>query len=94
MSPEAEKKLIEVLTSIQGLIAKLERPPGGKEAGLLTVKQMAERWEVSDRKIQDLKSAGKIPFLMIEGSVRFPLREIEKYEARNTVMPTERASGY
>ena len=92
MSPEAEKKLIEVLTSIQGLIAKRETPPGGKEAGLLTMKQLAVRWEVSERKIQEMKSAEKIPFIMIEGSVRFPLREIEKYEARNTIMPSGKAS--
>lgn len=94
MTTESEKKLLEVLEQIKDTLDKKMEPQVGKAAGLLTSKQLAERWECSERKISDMKGAGKIPFVMIDGSLRFPLKEIELYEARNTIKPTGKASGY
>lgn len=86
----SEEKLIQVLEKLDAKLSANESKPGSKESGLLTMDQLAERWEVSRRLVQDLKSSNKIPFVMIGGAVRFPLKDIEQWEARNT----NKASGY
>jgi hypothetical protein len=80
----------EILETLKEISKNLKAPAPQTHAGLLTSDQLAERWKVSERKIRDMKGAGKIPYIMIDGSVRFPIKEIELIEARNTV----KASGY
>ncbi len=56
----------------------------------LTVKELAARWNFkSEKKIYKMKDNGKIPYTMIDGAVRFPLDEIEKYERMHTMLPHE-----
>lgn len=59
-------------------------------AKFLTAKELAARWNFkSEKKVYKMKDTGKIPFTMIDGAVRFPLEEIEKYERMNTTLPKE-----
>ena len=56
----------------------------------LTAKDLAARWNFkSEKKIYKMKDSGKIPYTMIDGAVRFPLDEIEKYERTHTMLPQE-----
>lgn len=53
---------------------------------LLTRKDLAERWQVSERHIKKLHSKGEGPeYLKIGDSVRYKLSDIEDYEKNNQV---------
>ena len=53
---------------------------------LLTRRDLAERWQVSERHILKLHSRGKAPeYLRIGGVIRYKLSAIEEYEKNNKV---------
>jgi cellulose biosynthesis protein BcsQ len=47
----------------------------------LTEKQLAARWQVTPKTIQRMVRRGELPSIVVSRSPRFPLAEIEKYEA-------------
>jgi len=88
MTEQIEEKLLKVLTELEKRFDVKEASE--KSIGLLTTEQLAKRWEVSPNKIKQMKAENKIPFIKIgDGSIRFPIKDIEAFEARNTT----RASG-
>lgn len=52
------------------------------ENKLLTTKELAQRWALSERSIYNMRSAGRfpVPAVKIGGAVRFRLIDVETYE--------------
>ena len=46
----------------------------------LTSDQVAERWQITSRKVRDMALSGEIPAVRFGKLWRFPLEELEKFE--------------
>jgi len=56
-------------------------------AEYLTKKQLAEKYGVSARTIQEWMSAGRIGFIKVGGWVRFTPAQVEVFEQEHTYKP-------
>lgn len=54
-------------------------------AGALTVRQLAQRWLVSERTVQTMAAKREIRALKVRGQWRFSLVDVEAYEQGHTV---------
>ncbi len=54
----------------------------------LTVRELAKRWKLSDKRIYQLKE--EIGYTQIGGAIRFPIEKIEAYEQTRTIEPDEK----
>src|SRR5437868_6436409 len=53
----------------------------------LTEKQLAARWQLTPKTIQRMVHRGELPFIVVSRSPRFPLTEVERYEASSASPP-------
>lgn len=82
---EIDEKLLTILEKLEKRLAQFEGHAQNTNSGALTYDELSARWRVGVRKLTEMKNAGKIPFIMIDGAVRFPVTAIEQYETRNTI---------
>ena len=56
------------------------RRAGAVLAESMSLTHLAHRWEISRRRVRQLLQNGELPFEEVEGQLRVPLAEVEKYE--------------
>jgi len=57
----------------------------------VTVRVLAERWEVCTATVYALAKAGKLPSIRVGNSVRFRCADVEAYEASREGVPSQRS---
>ncbi|WP_058038981.1 MULTISPECIES: helix-turn-helix domain-containing protein [Rhodococcus] len=54
------------------------------EATFMTVRELADRWVVSERRIRELAAAGDVPAMKLGKLWRFPVARIQMFEKANS----------
>lgn len=76
----------------QSLPPRNAHPRAGPDC--LSERQLAERWQSSTRTLQRWRAAGTGPaFLRIGGLIRYPLADVEAFEAAGRSMPDGNGGG-
>ena len=53
------------------------------EAAFMTVRDLAVRWVISERRVRDLAAGGEIPAMRLGKLWRFPVAKIHAFEKAN-----------
>lgn len=63
--------------------------PAASTKQFFTTHELAARWEVSIRKVQELASSGEIASMRVGRTVRIPTSAVRSFERSNTRRPGE-----